>query len=235
MEWFLGFYIFVCVVLIVGLYYATSEKIVGSEAARRNSRLFPWLLFGLVLALILAFPGGKALAIVNMANAVLGSTYLVVWSFSKQEAGVLLAKIERTSLRKLFIFLLCLIVFAFAIYLTWRFSTLVSNGIPKYTSLELEISQLILVWVVFITCIISTGSNKLEFRENGIYFGVWLIKWQRINSYTLEWEPLKQNVLTIQFKPGFPLLLESMSMGISEKHIEIVSHILGERLPEKSL
>jgi Domain of unknown function (DUF5673) len=237
MEWFLSFCIFFAV-SIAGLYYATSEKMVGSEAARRNLRLTPWLLYGLALAFILAFilalPGRKVSVIINIVYAVWISTYLVVLGFSKQEAGALLAKIGRTSLGKLFIFLLDLSVFAFAIYQTWFFSTLVSNGIPKYASLEQEISRLVIAWAAFSFCI-ALGSNELEFRENGIFFRGSLVTWQRINSYTFEWEPFKSNNLTIRFKPRFPLFPESMSMGIPEKHIDMVSHILGERLPGKSL
>jgi Domain of unknown function (DUF5673) len=235
MEWVI-WYLVVLFVFLAGSYYMVPEdQMVGSDPVRRILHLIPWLLYGLAIPFLLVLPARISSLILNIVYVVFFGEKLVVWGFSKSETGALLAKIGRTSLGKLFIFLLDLSMFAFAIYLTWFFSTLVSNGIPKETSLGLEISRLMVVWLAFICCI-AQSSKELEFRENGIFFRLSFVTWQKINSYSFDWNPIKSNNLTIRFKPRFPLFPESiMSMHIPKKHIDTVSHILAERLPGKRL
>jgi hypothetical protein len=209
------------------------ERMIGHEAARRNLRYaVPWLLFGFALAFTIPLFGRYGWVSFYILYAVGISIWLISWFFRKQEAGALLIDIGRTSQNK-FVFWIGLFEVAVAVLQTWLFFMLVSNGIPKYTSLELEISRLVFWWSVA-SFFVAIGLNKLELRENGICFMYSLIKWQRINSY--DWELVKPNVLTIRFKPRFPLSPGSMSIAIPEEHKkDVVSHILDEQLPGKSL
>jgi hypothetical protein len=234
MAWFWGFLIFF-VVLMAGSFwfgYVAAERMVGREAARRTLRYtMPWLLFGFALAFVIPLLGKYGWVSFYILYAAGISAWLISWFFRKQEAGSLLADIGRNSQNK-FIFWIGLIEVAVAVLQTWLFFTLVSNGVPEYTSPELEISKLVFWWS-FASFYIAIGLNKLEFRENGTCFMYSFIKWQRISSYT--WEPTKPNVLTIRFKPLFPLLPGFMSIAIPTKHKNVVDRILDERLPGKNL
>ena len=234
MAWFWGFLTFF-VVLMAGSFwfgYVAAERMVGREAARRNLRYaVPWLLFGLAFAFVIPLLGRYGWVSFCILYAGETSAWLISWFFRKQEAGSLLADIGRTSQNK-FMFWIGLIEVAVAVLYTWSFFTLVSNGVPEYTSLELEGSKVILWWSLA-SFLIAIGLNKLEFRENGTCFMYSFIKWQRINSYT--WEPAKLNVLTIRFKPHFPLFPGLMSIAIPAKHKDVVARILDERLPGKNL
>jgi hypothetical protein len=156
---------------------------------------------------------------------------LIMLFCRKQGTGSLLADLGKTSQNKL-VFRVGLIGVALAVLQTWSFFTLVSNGIPEYTILERNVSELI-YWWSFASLCIALGLEKFEFRENGIYFMSSYIKWQRIDSYT--WEPAKPNVLTIRFKPGFPILPGFMSIPIPTRNTDVVDSILDERLPGKNL
>lgn len=241
MAWFWTF-LFLCVLLMAGslLGYLAAEPMVGREAARRNFRyLIPWLLFGFALVFIISlvekYSGvsffDTLAAVGNVLGAVGISAWLLGWVLRKQKAGALLADIGKTSQNKLLL-LIGLLLAAYAALMTWLLFTLVSDGLPKDTSLELELPRLAFLWSMA-SCLIAIGLSKLEFRENGISFMYSLIKWQRINSYG--WEKSKPNTLTIQFKPAFPLFPGFMSMAIPVKYKDTVTHILDERLPAKSL
>jgi hypothetical protein len=232
MAWFWAFLIFYVVVMAgsLGFGYIAAEQIIGGKAARRNLRyMFPWLLFGFALTTVLPALGKYGWISFHLLYAVGISVWLIRWFPRKQNAGSLLQDIGRTSQNK-FIFRVSLAAVAVSILQTWSFFTLIAKGIPEYVSLDLEMSKLIFWWS-FASFLIATGLNRLEFRENGICFMYSLIQWQRINSYT--WEPAKPNVLTIRFKPRFPLLPGFMSMAIPPNHRDEVSHILDERLPDK--
>jgi hypothetical protein len=230
MTWFWGFLIFLVVLVAGPLWfgYVIAERMIGREAARRNLRYaIPWILFGFALAFTIPLFGKYGWVSFYILYAVSISIWLISWFFRKQEAGALLIDIGRTSQNK-FVFWIGLFEVAVAVFQTWLFFMLISNGVPKYTSLELEISRLVFWWSVA-SFFVAIGLNKLELRENGICFMYSLIKWQRINSYA--WELAKPNVLTIRFKPRFPLSPGFMSIAIPEKHRkDVVSHILDEQL-----
>lgn len=234
MGWFWGFLIF-CVVLMAGSLwfgYVAAERMVGREAARRKLRYtIPSLLFGFALALVIPLLGKYGWVSFYILYSIGIGAWLISWFFRKQEAGSLLADTGRSSQNK-FMFWIGLIEVAVAVLQTWLFFTLVSNGVPKYTSLEMEVSKLIFWWS-FASFFIAIGLNKLEFRENGICFMYSFIKWQRINLY--KWEPTKPNVLTIRVKPLFPLLPGFMSIAIPAKHKDVADGILDERLRGKKL
>ncbi|MBD2095878.1 hypothetical protein H6F90_12045 [Trichocoleus sp. FACHB-591] len=238
MGWFLDFLIFF-VVLIAGsvlFNYIAAERIVGRKAARRNFRYATaWILFGLLSGFALFFViqllGRYGWISFYILSAVAISTRWISWFFRKQEVGSLLADVGRT-LKSKIIFWIGFIQVVLAVFQTWLFFTPALNGIPEYTTLELEISKLIFWWS-FASFSMALGLNKLEFRENGICFMYSLIRWQRINSYA--WETDKSNVLTVRFKPRFPLSPGFTSLPIPAKHKEVVSRILAERLPGKRL
>ncbi|MBD1862361.1 MULTISPECIES: DUF5673 domain-containing protein [Trichocoleus] len=238
MEWFWVLLIFF-VVIVGSLWfgYLTEEKMVGPEAARRNSRsatplfLF-WLpLSGFALFFVVEQLGRYGWVSFHILYAVSISAWWMSWFFRKQEAGSLLADVGRTPQSK-FLFWIGLLQVALVVFQTWLFFTSTLTRSPEYSSLYLEISRLVLWWSIA-GFTIAVGLNKLEFRENGICLVHSLMRWQRINSYT--WETDKSNVLTIRFKPRFPLLPSFASLAIPANHQEVVSRILAERLVGKRL
>ncbi|MBW4490890.1 MAG: hypothetical protein KME12_24255 [Trichocoleus desertorum ATA4-8-CV12] len=237
MGWFWALSIFF-VVLIAGSFwsgYLTEEQMLGREAARRNSRdaitlfLF-FLLPGFALIYVVQLLGSYGWVTFHILYAVAISAWWISWFFRKQKAGFLLADAGRSPQSK-FLFWLGLIEVAFLVFVTWLFLRPALNETPEYVSLE-ALSRLVYWWSIVSFCL-ALGLNKLEFRENGICYMYSLMRWQRINSYT--WETDKSNVLTIRFKPRFPLLPNFTSLAIPVKHKEMVSRILAEQLPGKRL
>lgn len=232
MTWFWGFLIFFLVIMAIslGIGYAIAEGMMGREAAQRNLRYaFPELLFGLATAFLISSLG-KYGWVSFYILAVGISIWLLSWVVRKQEAGVLLLDVGKTVQNKL-LFWFGLFQLAGAGFMTWLFSEQVSRGLLQYSSLGTESSKLAFYWFLGIF-FMALGLNKLEFRENGICFMFSFIAWQRVKSY--HWEQSKPNTLTIRFKPRYLLLPGFMSMAIPAKHRDAVSHILNERLPDKT-
>lgn len=234
MTWFLGFLIFFLVLMAIslGVGYAIAEEMIGREAAQRNLRyVIPWLLFGFAIAFLISLFGKYGWVSFYILYAVGISIWLLSWFFRKQEAGVLLLDIGKNAQNKL-LFWVGLFEVAIAAFMTWWFFEQVSRGLPRYSSLEIEVSRLAFWWSLAIF-FMALGLRKLEFREKGICFMFSFIAWQRVKSHN--WEQSKPNTLTLRFKPRYPLLPGFMSMAIPAKHRDAVSHILNERLPNKNL
>lgn len=149
----------------------------------------------------------------------------LIWFFRKKEFGDLLINIGRTSINKYY--------FSFGVpyALLVTLSTcllFVQMPVEIRQSLILEIiSQLGFGWISAIL-FLAYGFSGLEFRENGICFMFTFLNWRRVKSYN--WEKSKPNVLTIWFKPRFPLLPGFISIPIPTKHCDVVSQILDEQL-----
>lgn len=237
MEWFWLFLLVSVIVIAASFWgYLAEEGMVGREAARRNSRyavpaLLFCVLFGFALVYVVELLGRYGWVSFHILYAVAISAWWMSWFFRKQEAASLLADVGRTPQSK-FLFWGGLIQVAVSVFMTWLLVTSPLTRMPEYTSLTLEISRLVFWWSIA-SYSIALGLNKLEFRENGICYLYSLIRWQRINSYT--WETDKSNVLTIRFKPRFPLWPGITSLAIPARYKEVVSHILAERLPSKRL
>lgn len=95
---------------------------------------------------------------------------------------------------------------------------------------ELYATIFYFVWSFYM---IALGMSGLEFRKNGIWFMCSLIKWQQMRSYV--WDLDNANVLTIQFRPRFPLSPASTSLAIPERYRDAVNQILNEHLSHRSL
>lgn len=236
MVWLWSFLIFFFFIVVIatsfGFGYVKAVDMVGREAARRNLRYIVLsTLVACAFGLVIPFLGKYGWVILNILFSVGFSVWLLTWFFRKKEFGDLLINIGRTSINKLFLWFG--VFYALSITLmTWRLSVQISVGIPQSTSLEIQISQLVFCWIVVIF-FLANGLSSLEFRKNGICFMFTFFNWRRVNSYN--WEKSKPNVLTIWFKPRFPLFPGFMSMPIPTKHRDVVSQILDERLPGKKL
>jgi hypothetical protein len=213
--------------------HVEAERKIGRETARRNlHHTIPWvLLSGFSLVFVISLLGRYSWVIFCIIFVAAIGAELISWFLKKQKAGPLLADLGKTSQNKSDLWI-GLFSVAVAVFQTWFFFTLVPHGTPESTSLKSEIFKLFWWWfsAVHFT---ARGLDKLEFRENGICFMGAFVRWQRINSYA--WESDKPNVLTIRFKPRFPLLLGLLSITIPEQHKHVVSDILNERLPDKNL
>jgi hypothetical protein len=233
MTWIWGFLIFFLALMTisVGIGYAIAAGMIGREAAQRNLHYaLPWLLLGIAIACLIPLLGKYGWISFFTLYTVGISIWLLSWFFRKQEAGVLLLDIGKTAQNKL-LFWVGLFEVAVAGFMTWLFFEQVSMGLPQYSSLGTEVSKLAFWWS-FSIFFMLLGLSKLEFRENGICFMFSFIAWQRIKSY--DWEQSKPNTLTIRFEPRYPLFPGFMSMSIPAKHRDAVSHVLNERLPDKS-
>lgn len=103
-------------------------------------------------------------------------------------------------------------------------------------------------------------SRRLEFRENGLWCAYNLIKWQSIKSYSWErsqinnlkiwlkqvlllfpmfkfrnWKELSPDILRIQFQPHFLSFPIFMQIFIPTKHLDAVSSILEQHVPNENL
>lgn len=209
-----------------------AERKIGREAARRNLHCtIPWvLLSGFALVFVISLLERYSWVIFCILFVAAIGAELISWFFKKQKAGSLLVDLGKTSKNKSDLWL-GLFGVAVAVFQTWFFFTLVSHEVPESISLKSEIFKLFWWWF-FAVHSTARSLDKLEFRENGICFMGAFIRWQRINSYA--WEPDKPNVLTIRFKPRFPLVPGFMSITIPEQHKRGVGDILNERLPDKN-
>jgi hypothetical protein len=233
---FLFFIVFLATSIWFG--YARAVDMVGREAAQRNLRhtlpniLLSWFALALVASLLGTYGWGTyAWVTFNILGSVGCSVLLLNWFFHKKEFGSLLINTGRTSSNK-FVFWFAVFYTLSAISKTWGMFVQVLGELPPSTNLEVLISEFVFHWVLAIY-LLALALSRLEFRENGICFMLTFLKWQRVNSY--KWEQSKPNILTIWFKPRFPLVPGFLSMPIPTKHREAVNQTLDERLPGKNL
>jgi hypothetical protein len=234
--WVLLIFFIVLMAIAFGVGYVRQVARIGREAVRRIIRSnLPGMLLGLApfLAPTLAmiFLREYSLVIFQILYSVGVSVWLLPWFFRKKEFGNLLINIEQPLVPIFFFWMAVFLTLITGVY-TFVVFGLVLEGLLQSTSLGIEISRLVFGWVLAIF-FLAYALSRIEFRENGICFVFTLFKWQRINSYN--WEQSKPNILTIRFKPRFPLSRGFMSMPIPAKHRDVVNQILDERLPGKNL
>jgi hypothetical protein len=242
---FLGLFLLI-LLISVGVGYAIASRTFGHEVAQKNLRTVLPLFF-------ISFLGGTAIAFVlpllgkygrlgyNILFAVFFITYPLTyplsWLWRRKKAGSLVLDLGRLSSSKL-IFWFGVFQAVVAAFLSFSLLQLVLRGAQNfrtpdaYFSLVLSsLSTVIPGWsVAILFC--SMGLSRLQLRENGICYMFTRMGWQRITSYT--WERAKPNVLTIRFKPRFPLIPGFWSLPLSIARKDDVEHILAEYLPSKS-
>lgn len=152
--------------------------------------------------------------------------------FRRLNSGNLLFRMGRTKdNREIFWFSLWGIgLVAFQAQKVWYL--VIANEISPYMDLESEFSILLFGCAFSITCFIRS-LNKLELRENGIWFMCSFFKWQQIKTYS--WKPTKRNLLTVQVKCNFVFVKQlNMDIVIPERYKNVVDQILTQRLLERS-
>ncbi len=229
------FFILFAFALLFGSIYAITAYSSGHEAAKRSLRyiVLVFLVGGLVFALLYPLLGAKYFSISLAVLFVIGiSIWLLSWRFRKQEAGALLLFVGATEYNQLYLGV-ALFWVAIVSLRTWQFFQRVAKGLPQDTSLVSAVSSLMINWANSILFMVL-GLSKLEFRENGICFWLRFFAWQKVKYY--RWKHSKTSTLTIFWKSRFPLLsLGFMSIPIPAQHLEAVSHILNQQLPDKNL
>jgi hypothetical protein len=235
MVWLWGFLIFFFFIVSIATSFwfgwVRAADMVGREAVRRNLRyILLTMLIGCPFSFVIFFLGKPAWVSLQILVLVGISAWLLIWFFRKKEFGDLLINIGQTPINKYY--LLCGV--PYALFVTLGTCLLfVQMPVEIRQGLILEIiSQLGYGWISAIL-FLAYGFSGLEFRENGICFMFIFLNWRRVNSYN--WEKSKPNVLTVWFKPRFPLFPGFMSIPIPIKHRDVVSQILDEQLPGKKL
>lgn len=174
----------------------------------------------------------------NILIALIISAWLMNLLVYKREAGALLFAAGRTERDKL-AFWVGLLQIANAVFQTWLFLVLATHGGFDHTIAELDTTLLEVgfsrLWSPWFWSIyfITFSLSRLELMENGLCYKHAFLQWHRINSYS--WGPAKPNVLTIRFKPRYPLIPGLMSIEVSRKQKDSISQVLDERLPGKQL
>jgi Domain of unknown function (DUF5673) len=170
-------------------------------------------------------------AILQVLISVILFIGLLSLPFRKKKSGILLLDIGRSEVWAASL-LLGLGWLGTTVSNILSFFNHISTGFPQDTNLATEVSKLA-CYGSFSIFWILLALSKTEFRKNGIWLGIRLIKWQRIKSY--KWESSKPNILTIRYKPNFPFFFGWMILPISPQYREDVSRILNERLPNETL
>jgi hypothetical protein len=226
--------ILLSIILILVLTYPLTANMMGHEVAKRSTfQILVIFLFVISIAFLLYLIIGEKYGLVAfqfLASAMV-IFYFLSLPFRKEKAKILLLDIGKNEFWTSSLFA-GLMYIGLTISNALAFFRYASTGFPQGSNFVTEISGLafngsLSVWWILLAL------SKTEFRENGIWLGTILIKWQRIKSY--RWEPSKPNILTIRHKPSFPLFSGWMSLPIPLQYREDVSRILNERLPNENL
>jgi hypothetical protein len=168
MDLFWWALIFVIALVAASLWFghAEQERILGSEAALRNLRysirpLILSLLLGFVISFVILSSEKYGLASLYVLGTGLNFVLLILCFLRKKEIGPLLADIGRTSQNK-YMFRMGLIFLVITVLQMGLFFMSVSNGVPKYNKLELEVSRLA-HWVSMTSFLIALGLEKTVF------------------------------------------------------------------------
>ncbi|MBW4627634.1 MAG: hypothetical protein KME49_19545 [Brasilonema octagenarum HA4186-MV1] len=210
--------------------YAISYRTVGRQAAqRRLGSMLPAFFVGFGLSFLnrhgfLGKYGSISFYFICSAYVVL---WLLTWNWRKRKAGALLLDAGQLSRSKLILWVGVLVPL-FAVFDTWSAINKISTGLGNDTELVEEISRLVLLWSSAIY-FLSMGLSRLEFRENGICYGLSMVKWEKLISYS--WSQEKPNILMISFKQlHYRFLTGFWSLRIPSAHRDAVKQILAEHL-----
>jgi hypothetical protein len=219
-------------IFLLGLIYISTVNMVGHEVALRQTLEILTIFLFLPPIFLLSYSlKDYGLATLQALVSVIIFISLLSSPFRKKQSGILLLDIGRSEVWAASL-LLGLGWLGTTVSNTLSFFNHISTGFPQDTNLATEVSKLA-CYGSFSIFWILLALSKTEFRKNGIWLGIRLIKWQRIKSY--KWESSKPNILTIRYKPSFPFFFGWMSLPIPPQSREDVSHILNERLPNESL
>jgi Domain of unknown function (DUF5673) len=227
----LGIVIF-ALVFVLGISYVSTAAMMGHEVAQRTIS-FTLIFFLLMVPFFLLINLGGKYGLVGFQFffAVTIIVSLLSWSLRKQKAGILLLDIGKNEDLWVSQVGVGLLWAALAGYNAWSFFRQVPRGNLQYFSIVTKVSELAFYLSVAISLILQ-GFSKTEFRVKGICTYFRFISWQQIKSYN--WEESKPNVLTIRYKPRFPLFPKWMSWTIPMRYREDISRILDERFQDKS-
>ncbi|MBD0389810.1 MAG: hypothetical protein ICV54_25735 [Nostoc sp. C3-bin3] len=254
---------FVALVGDLIIQYFSEERRLGRETARKNLRdNIPMVLFKLSILfffLLILLTGNYGLTTFLILLAIGLSFWSLTGSLRKREAGALLLTLKSKSE---FFFIQGLLAILIIVELTYFLFFLFFKIFHEPDNLELKLFGAIQV-ICFLIISINIwvlGSRRLEFRENGIWCAYDLIKWQSITSYSWEqsqinnlkiwlkqvllllpmfkfrkWKELSPDILRIQFQPPFLSFPIFMQIFIPTKHLDAVSSILEQHVPNKNL
>ncbi len=220
----------IVIVPAMAIAYAISYRTVGRQAAqRRLGSMLPAFFVGFGLSFLnrhgfLGKYGSISFYFICSAYVVL---WLLTWNWRKRKAGALLLDAGQLSRSKLILWVGVLVPL-FAVFDTWSAINKISTGLGNDTELVEEISRLVLLWSSAIY-FLSMGLSRLEFRENGICYGLSMVKWEKLISYS--WSQEKPNILMISFKQlHYRFLTGFWSLRIPSAHRDAVKQILAEHL-----
>jgi uncharacterized membrane protein YhaH (DUF805 family) len=154
--------------------------------------------------------------------------WLLSWNWRKRKAGALLLDVGGFS-RSKFMLWVGVLEALFAVFYTWSAINKISTGLESESNLVEVIAQPVFFWSLAIS-FLSMGLSRLEFRENGICYMLWVVKWEKLTSYS--WSQEKPNIMTIEFKqpPSYLLLAAFWSLPIPSTHRDAVRQILAEHV-----
>ncbi len=214
--------------------YAISYRTIGRQAAqRRLGRTALFILLAFFVSFGLHFLGkhgflGKYGSIsFNFLFAAFVVLWLLSWNWRKKKAGALLLDAGEFSRSKLMLWVGVLEAL-FAVFNTWSAINKISTGLGNDTELLEVIAQPVFLWSLAIYFLLM-GLSRLEFRENGICYGLSVVKWEKLGSY--RWNQEKPNIVTINFKQlHYRFLTGFWSLRIPSAHRDAVKQILAEHL-----
>jgi hypothetical protein len=187
------------------------------------------------------------------------SFWSLTGSLRKREAGALLLTLKSKSEKKFINGLLGIFIIVNLTYFLFLLFFKVSHE-PDNLELKMFGAIQVICFLIISINIWVLGSRRLEFRENGLWCAYNLIKWQSIKSYSWErsqinnlkillkqvlllfpmfkfrkWKELSPDILRIQFQPHFLSFPIFMQIFIPTKHLDAVSSILEQHVPNENL
>lgn len=220
-------------ILILGLTYPLTANMMGHEVAERQTlhTVFSMFLFAASIAFLYYLVEKNALVFIQILFSISFIFNLLSLPSRKRKTGILLLDIGKDELWSISL-MSGLTWLGLTVLNALSFFRYISTGFPQDTNFITEVSEL-LSYFSLGTLLVLKSLGKTEFRKNGIWFSIGLVKWKSMKFY--KWEPSKPNILTIRYQPNFPFFLDWMSFPIPTQYREDVSRILDERLPNENL
>jgi hypothetical protein len=225
--------LFFFVILILGLAYPLTANMMGHEVAKRQTlhSVLAMFLFAAPIAFLYYVSEKNALVITQSIFSIIFILDLLSLPFYKRKSGILLLDIGKDELWYVSL-MTGLLWLGSTVLNALSFFRHVSTGFPQNTNFVTEVSELCFYCSSGLLLVLKS-LGKTEFRKNGIWFSIGLVKWKRMKFY--KWEPSKPNILTIRYQPSFPFFFGWMSFPIPLQYREDVSRILNDRLPNENL
>lgn len=220
----------IAIVLLFSVYFSIYKQTLiqfNANVARENllSMVFWSIIFLIFFSGLLLFPQPWDKYSFIAYNAVLVLAllwYLFSWYRRKKTAGYVLLIVDETNQKQKILFyagiaiaILSIILFIFAFVSVESFN----SEFPQV------ISQAILLGVLAIV-LITLRFTKMEFREQGIAYGLRFIQWQKISTY--QWETENNNVLKIWVRRHFPSFSGIYELKIPESKKTNITFITEE-------